>query len=260
MGSYNSQYESYYSSMLSKRKTNNPSSVGIDIKLLPTFDKKFFARRLIVDLVGVLTLIVLVSLCKIIVTPQTTAMYKFSKNMVTINYDYKTLFIKAKGINFSNTQEQAINWMETIKTNIVGGKTWKNKIKEDFSLPVEGKIINGYGQKDDPSAAGKKIMNYGVDLDAKEGTETKASYDGLVKECGEDKVLGKYIVLNNGSNIETKYGYLSAVSVKKGDSIKKAQVIGKTGNTGVTGVLSLHYEILYMGENLNPEEYFSFKK
>ena len=67
-------------------------------------------------------------------------------------------------------------------------------------------------------------------------------------------------MIDNGSGIETKYGYLSVVNVKKGDNVKKAQVIGKSGSMGTPAVSSLHYEILYMGENLNPAEYVSFKK
>jgi murein DD-endopeptidase MepM/ murein hydrolase activator NlpD len=260
MGSYNSQYESYYNGMLNKRRTNNPSSSSFHVKIIPDFNKKYFARRIIVDLVGVLFLIILVSLCKLIATPKTTAVYNFSKTMVATNYDYKVLFTKVKSINLKATSDDAINFIETMKTKIIGGKTWKNKIKEEFMLPIEGKLISGFGEKEDPLAPGKKIMNYGVDIDAKEGTEVLASYDGVIKDLGEDKQLGKYVLIDNGSSIETKYGHLSAVSVKKGDNIKKAQAIGKSGNTGVTAAPKVHYEILYMGENLNPEDYFSFKK
>lgn len=260
MGSYNSQYESYYNGMLNKRKVNNPSPRSFDVKIIPTFDKNFFVRRVTVDLAGVLFLIIFVSLCKLIVTPQTTAVYTFSKAMVTTNYDYNVLFTKAKSINMSTVGEQSMNFIETMKANIIGGKTWKNKIDQDFMLPIEGKLLSGYGEKDDPAAAGKKIMNYGVDIDAKEGTNVLASYVGLIKDCGDDKQLGKYVLIDNGSSIETKYGHLSVLNVKKGDSVKKAEVIGKSGATGVVSKPSLHYEILYMGENLNPEEYFTFKK
>ena len=109
-------------------------------------------------------------------TPQTTAVYNYSKTIVTENYDYKMVFTEVKSLNFQTAQEQTINWVETMRTKIIGGMTWENKIKEDFMLPIEGKVINGYGEKDDPVAKGKKIMNYGVDIKAKKGTNVVASY------------------------------------------------------------------------------------
>jgi len=258
MGSYNSQYESYYNGMINKRKVNNPSPKNFDIKIIPKLDKNFFIKRITVDLIGVLVLILFVSLCKLIATPKTIAVYKFSKTIVTTNYDYKILFTKVKGITFYTVQQQTINFIEIIKTNITGEKTWKNKIKEEFILPIEGKLISGYGEKADPKAMEKKVMNYGVDIEAKEGSDVLASYNGIIKDVGEDEKLGKYILVDNGSSIETKYGYLSAPSVKKGDTVKKAEIIGKSGKVALA--IGVHYEILYMGENLNPEEYFSFKK
>ena len=167
MGSYNSQYESYYNGMVNKRKVNNPSLKSFDIKIIPKLDKNFFIKRITVDLVGVLILILFVSLCKLIATPKTTAVYKFSKTIVTTNYDYKILFTKVKGITFYTAQQPTINFIENIKTNITGEKTWKNKIKEEFILPIEGKLVSGYGEKADPKAVEKKVINYGVDIEAK---------------------------------------------------------------------------------------------
>ena len=61
MGSYNSQYESYYNNMNNKRRVNNPSSSSFKVNIIPTFDKNFIMRRITVDLMGVLVLIIMES-------------------------------------------------------------------------------------------------------------------------------------------------------------------------------------------------------
>ncbi|RHW66771.1 M23 family peptidase, partial [Clostridium botulinum] len=96
-----------------------------------------------------------------------------------------------------------------------------------------------------------------IDIDAKENTEVLASFGGTVKECGEDKELGKYILLDHGQGIETKYAHLNKIKVKKGEEVKKGKDIAESGNTGKSTGAHLHFEIIYMGENKNPQDYFS---
>lgn len=64
-------------------------------------------------------------------------------------------------------------------------------------------------------------------------------------------------MIDHGEGIETKYGHLNLLSVKKGIEVKKGEVIGKSGNTGKSTGPHLHFELLYMGESKNPEDYIA---
>lgn len=260
MGNYNSQYESYYSNLINKRRNSRNSSYSSD-KDSTSFklDKSFLLRRVIQDLVGVFLLFTFVMVCKLVVTSQTQAAYNFSKEIVNKNYDYKNAVSLVKNFNYKSAETGITSWLEGIKVKITGTESIKNKIKSNFIMPVKGTVTSLYGERTDPVNGGKE-KHQGIDIDAKEGTSIICPYDGKVKESGVDEELGKYILVDHGSGIETKYGHLSEVSVKNGDTLKKEQVIGKVGSTGKSTAPHLHFELLYMGENKNPEEYMDLSK
>jgi murein DD-endopeptidase MepM/ murein hydrolase activator NlpD len=252
MGSYNSQYESYYSTLVNKRRNYGGYGNGRNKSSSFKLDGNFFLKRLIRGLIGVFILFIFVITCKLIVTPQTEAAYKYSKEVLNQNYDYTVTLDGIKNFNFIGFEEKTMDWMENIKAKLTGGQTLKDKLKDSFMLPVEGAII-------DPAYNGKSD-NAGIDIDVKEGTEVFCAYEGRVKDFGEDIQLGKYIIIDHGAGIETKYAHLSEILVKGEDSITKGDIIAKSGSTGNTTAPHLHFELLYMGENKSPQDYLSFAK
>lgn len=257
MGNYNSQYESYYNGLVNRKK--NYGSYGYSTQSNKSFslDGNFILKRLMRDLIGVFILFLFVIICKLVVTPQTTAAYNYSKEFVNKTYDYKNTINAVKEFNFNETETKITDWLDSIKAKITGGKTLKDRLKTDFILPVEGVVTSPYGERNDPFTNEKKF-HYGVDLDAKEGTDVLCSSEGKVKDLGEDGQLGKYVLVDHGSGVETKYGHLSDILVKNGDALKKGEVIAKSGNTGKSTAPHLHFEILYMGENKDPQQYLNF--
>jgi murein DD-endopeptidase MepM/ murein hydrolase activator NlpD len=258
MGSYNSQYESYYSTLMNKRKNNNSQNY-IQNRNSGGFrlDGKFFIRRLIQDLIGVVVLSFFVITCKLVVTPHTQMAYNYSKSMLDKNYDIIGAVGSVKELNYKSLETSVTKWLEDIKVKITGTKSIQDKIKSSFVLPISGNITSSYGKRT-IAVSGEKENHEGIDIDAKVGSIVVSSSDGRVKECGEDGQLGKYILIDHGMGIETKYGHLSEVSVKVDDKVSKEQVIGKSGNTGKSAAPHLHFELIYMEENVNPEDYFSF--
>lgn len=259
MGSYNSQYESYYSTIINKRRNNksqhysqNRNSGGFRL------DGKFFARRLIQDLIGVVVLSFFVITCKLVVTPHTQMVYNYSKSILDKNYDFISAVQSVKEFNYKTIETSITSWLEEIKIKITGTKSIQEKIKSSFVLPVSGNVTSPYGERT-VAVSGEKENHEGIDFDAKEGTPVLSSYDGKVKECGEDGQLGKYILINHGMGIETKYGHLSEVSVNVDNKVTKGQIIGKSGNTGKSTTPHLHFELIYMEESVNPKDYFSFE-
>ena len=135
----------------------------------------------------------------------------------------------------------------------------EDKIKKEFILPIEVTETSAFGYRKDPITKKNKLHS-GIDIDAKMNTDVKASFSGKIKECSEDSEQGKYILIDHGNGLETKYCHLNEILIKKEDVVKKSQIIAKSGNTGKSTGPHLHFELLYMGENKNPNDYFSTTK
>ncbi|EKS4343176.1 peptidase M23 [Clostridium sporogenes] len=256
---YNSQYEEYYNSLKNRKTTNlknNNYMYGQWNNRKESSNMKFFQKRIIRDLIGVFLLLIFVLGLKAFSNPKTQMVYNYSKKIVNENYDYKKVINKAKNLDANLVEDKILKYIDTFKSKVTGEKTVEGLISDDFVLPVSGKLTSKYGEREDPVNK-KKAFHKGIDIDAKENTEVLASFSGTVKECGEDKELGKYILLDHGQGIETKYGHLNKIKVKKGEEVKKGKTIGESGSTGKSTGAHLHFEIIYMGENKNPQDYFT---
>ncbi len=256
---YNSQYEEYYNSLKNRKTTNlknNNYMYGQWNNRKESSNMKFFQKRIIRDLIGVFLLLIFVLGLKAFSNPKTQMVYNYSKKIVNENYDYKKVINKAKNLDANLVEDKILKYIDTFKSKVTGEKTVEGLISDDFVLPVSGKLTSKYGEREDPVNK-KKAFHKGIDIDAKENTEVLASFSGTVKECGEDKELGKYILLDHGQGLETKYGHLNKIKVKKGEEVKKGKTIGESGSTGKSTGAHLHFEIIYMGENKNPQDYFT---
>lgn len=244
MGNYNSQYESYYGSMVNKRKNYN----GLNKKNKFIFDGNFFIKRFQRDLIGIFILFSFVLLCKIISTSETVYAYNYSKSILNKSFDYEAVIKSLKTLDINSLENKVSDLLDTAKTKITGGKTFKEKLKTEFIAPVENAS----------NITKDTILKDGVDISLQSGTEIFAVFEGKVKELGEDTKNGKYIIIDHGSGIETKYSKLNEISFKKGDTITKGQVLGKVEATDKNETPFLHFELSYMGESLNPQDYLSF--
>jgi murein DD-endopeptidase MepM/ murein hydrolase activator NlpD len=107
-----------------------------------------------------------------------------------------------------------------------------------FRWPVRGRVIAGFGGKPN----GKQ--NDGINVAVPEGTPVKAAEDGVVTYSGNElKGYGNLILVRHSSGYVTAYAHASELMVKRGDTIKRGQVIAKSGQTGDVGSPQLHFEI-----------------
>ena len=120
--------------------------------------------------------------------------------------------------------------------------------------PVKGIFTSGFGTRSDPLTHGRGI-HQGVDIAAAPGQPVRASADGIVMAASEQGGLGKAIFLAHGYGLSTRYGHLSAVSVRPGQKVKRGDVIGRVGSTGRSTGYHLHYEVRIDGEPVNPLAY-----
>jgi murein DD-endopeptidase MepM/ murein hydrolase activator NlpD len=122
--------------------------------------------------------------------------------------------------------------------------------------PVMGRCYfsSGFGSRRDPITGGRGF-HAGLDICAAMGTPFGATADGVVTFASEQSGLGRTIRVDHGNGFSTVYGHASAILVRKGQSVKRGEVIGKVGNSGRTTGIHLHYEIRQGGRPLNPRTY-----
>ena len=163
------------------------------------------------------------------------------------NLDRLTREIYYASISLDDTQEMATN-KEEFSTVIPA--IWpidRTKLRSVSSL---------YGMRRHPRY-GTWRKHEGVDLAAPKGTPVYATGNAVVKEARWRNGYGNLIELNHSFGYKTRYGHLSKMYVKEGDSVTRGQVIGEVGNTGVSEGSHLHYEVRFRDNTVNPIHYFN---
>ena len=121
-----------------------------------------------------------------------------------------------------------------------------------FRWPVRGKVITGYGAKTNGKA------NDGINLAVPEGTPVKAAEDGVVAYSGNElKGYGNLILVRHANGYVTAYAHASELLVKRGDPIKRGQVIAKSGQSGEVGSPQLHFEIRKGSTPVDPLQFLN---
>ena len=125
--------------------------------------------------------------------------------------------------------------------------------------PVDPKyrISDGFRLRDVHPVLGTRRWHNGLDFAAPYGTEVYVTGNGTVIDAGRNSGLGNYIVVDHGYGLRTAYGHLSKMHVVKGALVKRGDVIGLIGNTGISSGPHLHYEIIQYGQNKNPINFFN---
>ena len=97
----------------------------------------------------------------------------------------------------------------------------------------------------------------GVDFSARKGTPIYATGDGVVKVVKRSrKGYGNMIIIDHGYGYETLYAHMSKFNVRQGQKVKRGDVIGYVGSTGLSMAPHLHYEVHKDGRPVNPIYYF----
>ncbi len=139
--------------------------------------------------------------------------------------------------------------------------------KEDMlaSLPAIQPVSNknlkrlssGFGYRIDPIYKTRK-MHEGVDFSLPVGTPVYATGDGKIKFTRSSiSGYGKQLEIDHDFGYVTKYAHLDKMLVKKGQIVKRGDLIGYSGNSGKSTAPHLHYEVIYQGGKVNPIHYFS---
>ncbi len=124
--------------------------------------------------------------------------------------------------------------------------------QNNFRWPVQGRILSRFGAKADGS------HNDGVNLAVPRGTEVKAAEAGVVAYAGSElKAYGKLILIRHANNWVSAYAHNDEILVKRGDKVRRGQVISRAGTTGSVTQPQLHFELRKGSSPVDPMKYIS---
>jgi murein DD-endopeptidase MepM/ murein hydrolase activator NlpD len=121
-----------------------------------------------------------------------------------------------------------------------------------FRWPVRGRVIASFG----PTPNG--VQNDGINLAVPEGTPVKAAEDGVVAYAGNElKGYGNLVLVRHSNGFVTAYAHASDILVKRGETVKRGQVIAHSGQTGNVTSPQLHFEIRKGSTPVDPSQYLN---
>ena len=117
--------------------------------------------------------------------------------------------------------------------------------------PTHGRVTSTFGMRRHP-ILGYRRMHSGIDFGGGYGAPIYAVSDGVVTTAGRTGGYGNYVKLNHGGGLGTGYGHMSRIAVRAGQHVRRGQVIGYIGTTGLSTGPHLHYELYRNGHAVNP--------
>ncbi len=152
--------------------------------------------------------------------------------------------------------QQASSIQEDEFSNLLNSlKDKRNLLAATPSLrPTNGWISSGFGYRISPFT-GRREFHNGLDIATKEGTPIIAPGDGVVTYAGKKWLIGNMITIDHSHGMLTQYGHIKELIAKKGDRVKRGEVIALVGNTGRSTGPHVHYMVRLNGVPVNPETY-----
>lgn len=148
--------------------------------------------------------------------------------------------------------EQEKQDMIKVYSTITKGRLWD----KPFIKPLDSVITSDYGSA---RVFNNAIKSYhgGTDFRAAIGTEVKASNDGKVALVQDRFLSGKSVVIDHGEGLYSVYFHLSEFVVKQGESVKRGQIIAKSGDSGRVSGAHLHFGIIIQSTNVDAMDFIA---
>jgi len=122
----------------------------------------------------------------------------------------------------------------------------------NFVLPYRGNLTSLFGWR-------KYRPHYGTDIDLETGDEVVSAFDGMVRLAKYYQGYGNCVIIRHNNGLETVYAHLSRILVESGQKLDAGTIIGLGGNTGHSYGSHLHFEIRYLGQALDTQDFIDFE-
>jgi murein DD-endopeptidase MepM/ murein hydrolase activator NlpD len=146
---------------------------------------------------------------------------------------------------------ELLKWTDGKNVIWVNGDGVGGQDQSRMGLPVHGRLTSGFGERFHP-ILGYRRMHEGVDLAASAGTPIVAAADGRVVGAGWHGGYGQEVQIAHAGGLQTIYGHMSRIAARAGELVRKGQVIGYVGSTGLSTGPHLHFEVMKNGRPVNP--------
>mgnify|MGYP006290437971 FL=1 len=121
---------------------------------------------------------------------------------------------------------------------------------------MQGEVGSGFGVRPDP-ITGRNALHSGLDFPAEPGTPVRAAAGGVVVSTEWHPQFGQLLELDHGKGLSTLYAHNSQILVRRGDIVKRGQVVAKVGNSGRSTGPHLHFEVLVDGVPQDPARFLA---
>jgi murein DD-endopeptidase MepM/ murein hydrolase activator NlpD len=166
---------------------------------------------------------------------------------------FRTMLEEIK--NMANVQKSSF---EAILAESMEWKRENDHMPAISPVSVKFQLGDGYVFRAIHPVLGTSRMHNGQDFRVPFGTEVYATGDGVVEEAGfSSGGFGNYIVIDHDYGFQSLYGHLSRIKVTKGMNVKRGDLIGISGDTGLSSGPHLHYQIEQRGKAVNPSHYLN---
>jgi murein DD-endopeptidase MepM/ murein hydrolase activator NlpD len=122
-----------------------------------------------------------------------------------------------------------------------------------FVMPYKGDLTSLFGWR-------KRRPHFGTDINLETGDTVVASFSGMVRVARHYHGYGNCVIIRHNNGLETVYAHLSKLLVESGQVIEAGTLLGLGGNTGHSYGSHLHYEIRYLGQALDAQDFIDFEK
>jgi murein DD-endopeptidase MepM/ murein hydrolase activator NlpD len=180
-----------------------------------------------------------------------------SEDYLSSNFNIRDVEVK----NLLNSVEEMIKTVEFEKSQTLEIAD-RLKMNEDLHKcipaikPTVGNYsIDGFGMRRHP-ILGVRKFHYGIDLNCNTGTEVRSPGNGKVIVVERQAGFGLVVEIDHGFGYKTIYAHLSKAIIKKGDLVKRGQIIAKSGNSGLSSGPHLHFEVHHNGIAVDPTDFF----
>lgn len=149
--------------------------------------------------------------------------------------------------------DQRVDLMTVIESRLLDQKIKRSMAPSQEPL-ADGVLGSAFGWRIDP-ITGRSALHTGQDFPADTGTPIQAAAGGVVVVQQYHQAYGKMLEIDHGNGLVTRYAHTSKILVKKGDLVKRGQIIAEVGTTGRSTGPHLHFEVIVSGVYQDPQKF-----
>lgn len=171
-----------------------------------------------------------------------------------LNEDHNRL-VREMHDHIGHVNQASAVQQQSFETLLNSLKSKRNLLAATPSLrPAKGWISSDFGYRVSPFT-GRREFHKGLDIANRKGTPVIAPADGVVTYSGNKWLMGNMITIDHGYGVVTRYGHISELLKKKGERVKRGEIIAKMGNTGRSTGPHVHYGVRLNGVPVDPMKY-----